>query len=243
METRKILKKLGNSLLDGIFPRRCPVCDRIVGGSSALICVKCRRQLDYIFEPKCKKCGKKLHEGGGQYCHDCSVKPHSFDSGLALYEYHSVKQSIYRFKYEGRCDYAEFFGREIAEFLGEEIGVWGAEALVPVPLHKGRERKRGYNQAELLAEVMSGYLSIPVEAGLVKRSRNTVPQKELNHAARQKNLKKAFKIPANDVKLKTIIIVDDIYTTGSTMDALSKELKRAGVQKVYFIALSIGEGM
>lgn len=127
--------------------------------------------------------------------------------------------------------------------LGNFIRACRADAFVPVPLHKSRKRKRGYNQAEVLARELSALTGIPVCTDLIGRVKKTAPMKELSAAQRQNNLKKAFKILRNDVKLKTIIIVDDIYTTGSTIDAVSRELKSVGVEKIYFVALAIGRGI
>ncbi len=178
-----------------------------------------------------------------ELCHDCSGKTHLFDKGRALYEYESIREALYRMKYAGRKEYAEFFALELSLFLKEEILKWNADALIPVPLHSTRQRKRGFNQAQLLAEHLGEFLGIPVRSDLLKRCKKTVPQKELSLAERQNNLKKAFKISQYDVKLKTIIVIDDIFTTGSTIDAMSSELRRAGVQKIYFITLAIGEGI
>jgi predicted amidophosphoribosyltransferase len=102
---------------------------------------------------------------------------------------------------------------------------------------------RGFNQAEILAKELGILTGIPVETKLIRRVRKTVPMKELSSAERQNNLKRAFKISRNDVKLSTIVIIDDIYTTGSTIDAMSYEFRRMGVKHIYFMTLSIGRGL
>ena len=117
-----------------------------------------------------------------------------------------------------------------------------ADAIIPVPLHYKRMRQRGYNQAKLFAEALGKAWNIPVKHRLVVRHKNTQPLKQLNPAQRQNNLKKAFKLAQNDVKLKTIIIVDDIYTTGSTIDSVARVFLQAGVHKVFFVTLAIGKG-
>lgn len=193
-------------------------------------------------EPCCKKCGKKIHSLQKEYCADCEKKKHSFESGQALFTYdEKLKASIYRFKYKGRVEYAEFYGEEITKQFGDKIRAWKPDALVPVPLHKSREYKRGYNQSYEIAKVIGEQLKIPVRNDILLRVKKTVPQKELDENGRQNNLKKAFKLRQNDVKLDTIIIIDDIYTTGSTVDAVAVELLHAGVQKIHYIALAIGE--
>jgi ComF family protein len=112
--------------------------------------------------------------------------------------------------------------------------------MIAVPLHPKRFRKRGYNQAELLAKELSARMEVPFYKDIVRRTKNTAPLKLLNASERQNNLKKAFKIGRNDVKWKSVIIVDDIYTTGSTIDACASVLLEIGIQKIYFVALAIG---
>lgn len=189
------------------------------------------------------KCGKKLADAQTEYCGDCMRRRHLFDRGRALYAYKSVSDSIYRFKYKGRQEYAAYYAACIERELGDWIRRCGADALVPVPIHTSRRRRRGYNQAEVLAKELGRLTGIPVEGNLIGRVRKTVPMKELSVDERQNNLKRAFKICRNDVKLNTIIIVDDIYTTGSTIDAMSYELRRAGVRRIYFVTLAIGNGL
>ncbi|MBO5336047.1 MAG: ComF family protein [Lachnospiraceae bacterium] len=230
------------NILQLLFPLRCPVCDDIVRPYGAKICVPCREKLKLLTPPWCMQCGKKLYTDG-YLCQDCQRKKHKYLRGRALYEYESAAPAIYRFKYGKRQEYADFFGEEIARFLGNFIRQCNPDGLIPVPLHAKRMRHRGYNQAQLLAESMGRYLDISVYANLIKRVKNTRPLKHQNAAERENNLKKAFNIAQNDVKLDTVIIVDDIYTTGSTMDEVADVLRQHGVKKIYFIALACGKGL
>ena len=226
-----------------LFPRRCPVCDRPVKPAGRLCCTACAAKLHYVKEPVCMKCGKELRNSEQEYCFDCAHKKHLYDRGVSLYRYSSIKGCVYRFKYSGRQEYAAFLGREMALHLGRQILSWKPDALIPVPLHPKRLRSRGYNQAELLAREAGAVLQVPVLTDWLVRVKNTVPQKLLDGAKRQNNLKKAFKIGRDDVKLNTIVIVDDIYTTGSTIDEIASECRKHGVKRIYFAALSIGNGM
>lgn len=232
-----------NALVNMVFPRRCPVCDEPVPMGEGLICSRCRTKPQYITEPRCRRCGKQMMRGMTEFCHDCVQRRHVYDYGYALYDYQSMRKSIYRFKYGKRCEYAAFYARDIWERLSDEICMMEADSIVPVPVHASRKRSRGYNQAELVAAELSRLTGIRMYENLVKRVRKTVPQKELTIQERQNNLKKAFNITTNVVKLNKTILVDDIYTTGSTLDAVALELRRHGVKSVYFIALCIGEGM
>ena len=228
------------TLKDLLFPRRCPVCDRPVKPAGELICANCRPKLRYVHPPFCLKCGRQLSDAGQEYCADCAHKRHVYDRGISLYQYQSVRNTIYRFKYGARREYAEFLGGEMACRLGRQILAWKPDARIPVPLHKKRLEKRGYNQATLLAGQIGDRLGIPVLSDWIIREKNTAPLKQLDAAERQNNLKKAFKIRRDDVKLSTIVIIDDIYTTGSTVDEIAAECRKKGVHTVCFAALSAG---
>ena len=230
-------------ILDLVYPRRCPVCDEPVPAPDGLICRECRPKIRYIRGARCRKCGKGLSDETKVYCGDCERRTHIFDHGYALYSYKEMRDSIYQFKSKGRSEYAKFYAQDICRNLREEIDMMEAQALIPVPLHPSRERERGYNQSQVLAQELSRQLGIPVRSDIVKRVQKTVPQKELDELGRQNNLKRAFFIGTDVVKLKKVIVVDDVYTTGSTVDAVAKELKAHGVGKVFFITLCIGEGV
>lgn len=130
----------------------------------------------------------------------------------------------------------------MAERYEDLLRSWNPDALVPIPLHKTRKRKRGFNQAQLLAEKLGKRLEIPVEKRILERTKKTGPQKELNDVQRRANLKNAFQVRQNDVRLKRIVLVDDIYTTGSTIDAAAAVLLEHGAEKVHFLTICIGRG-
>lgn len=240
MEYREKAAKIWERGLDLIFPARCPVCDR-PAPFPELICPACSGKFVRVKAPRCLKCGKHIGDEREEYCRGCRLTMHKFERGKGLFEYRSMADSMYRFKYAGRREYARFYGERIAEELGETMRGWQPDALVPVPVHRSRKRERGYNQAEVLAREIGRRTGISVDCRLIKRVRKTLPQKLLDDRERQNNLKRAFKIDRNDVKLKRVILIDDIYTTGSTIDACAAELKRAGIEKVYFIAAAIGK--
>lgn len=188
------------------------------------------------------KCGKPLRFES-EYCMDCRKKGHAYDRGRALFLYDDrLRDSIAAFKYRGRREYKKFYGEEMALSFEAQAARWRPEVLVPIPLHSSRKRKRGYNQAELLARELGKRWGIPVETGLLVRGEKTLPQKGLGSRERKQNMKTAFKIRENRVKFKTILLIDDIYTTGSTMDAAARALKEKGAMKVYFLCIGIGSG-
>ena len=188
--------------------------------------------------PRCKKCGKPVENGVKEFCGDCNRKKHYYNSGRVVWVYtKEMRQSIYRFKYDNKREYADFYVTELVRLYGGWIKRLDVDAIIPVPLHKSKYRKRGFNQAQVLAEAIGRQLEIPVLSDILVRNKNTTAQKNLNDKQRQENVKNAFKIINNEVQLKKILLVDDIYTTGSTIDAVARILKGDGVKEVYFICL------
>lgn len=226
-----------------LFPRRCPVCDQIVIPKGELICPECRKQLSYVSGSVCMRCGKELLEPDGEYCMGCKKHRRTFEKGAALLNYNEVSaHSMVQIKYKNKREYLDFYSAEIVHRLGRQIAFMRADALIPVPVHPSRKRIRGYNQAEELAKRLSNHTGIPVFAELLVRSKKTMPQKELTPALRLKNLEQAFSVKEGAVwkELESVILVDDIYTTGSTIEACARALKRAGIGHIFFVSICIG---
>ncbi|MCR4806573.1 MAG: ComF family protein [Lachnospiraceae bacterium] len=231
-----------SQVTDILYPRRCPVCDDVVAGPGLLVCEDCKDCFTPIEDPYCMKCGKPMQDETVLLCGECMKRPHEFTRGRAAFVYDDVlKESVYRFKYGNRPEYAKMYASAMAERLDTYAKSVKADALVPIPLHKSRLRERGYNQAELLADRLSEHLGIPVRKDILARVGKTRVQKSLGASQRENNLKKAFKIASDVVKLNNIILVDDIFTTGSTMDAAAACLKEAGVAEVYFLVLGMAD--
>ena len=229
---------------DLFFPRRCPVCDRPVKPYGALICRDCAEVPRAVGPSACCKCGKPV-EPEEEYCSDCRQHRHMYYRGAASFRYRSISGSLYRFKYEGRREYADYYGREMARtldgFLAELGGGHTPQILVPVPCSAQRMRKRGYNQAAILARKLAENSGIPVAEDALTREKDTQAMRNMSASERQKNLKKAFHAYGNSVRLKSIMLIDDIYTTGATIDACAGALLEAGAKEVSFLTLAIGE--
>ncbi len=236
------VKNALGKVVDLLYPRRCAICDEVLPSGRKYICRECVKKPVYIREPYCSKCGRQLPESA-EYCRDCEKTSHEFAQGRAVFDYGSIAKSLYRFKYSGRAEYARFYAKAIYERNRDYLRVMAPDALVPVPLHEKRMRKRGYNQAEEITKELSKLTGIPVRAGLVQRTSDTQALKSLGRNERRKILKNAFKIQENDVKLEKVCVIDDIYTTGSTIDEIARVLKEAFGCKVYFLAVTIGRGL
>lgn len=229
-----------------IFPRTCPICADIVTPAGALICADCARRLPLVRQPVCKKCGKEILSELVEYCLDCSRHPRSFEAGMALLNYDEmVGRSMAEIKYKNRREYLDFYAEALSIRYRKQIGRIRPDLLIPVPVHASRKRSRGFNQAEELAKRLGKLWALPVNARFLVRGRKTNPQKELSPSERLKNLQDAFECRhralEGDVP-NTVILIDDIYTTGSTVEACTRILKAAGVERVYVTVICIGSG-
>ena len=240
------MKELWTSLL---FPRRCPVCGEITEPEGALICGDCLGRLSPVRSPFCKRCGKEILSEQAEFCGDCMRHPRSFASGVSLLNYNeAARTSLAAVKYKNRREYLDFYSQAIARRYGKWLASLRPDALVPVPVHASRRRRRGFNQAEELARRLSALTGIPCQSDILIRNRKTAPQKELNPAERLKNLQSAFGLSPHyrehpEDLPGVIVLVDDIYTTGSTMEACSRILLSAGADRVHILTVCIGKGV
>lgn len=234
-----------SELLSLLYPRRCPICEDIVRQKEGLIHEECRQQLYFIKEPRCMKCGKPIEDENQEYCFDCHGKKLSYIKGFPCIKYDSnMSKSIAAFKYKSKKEYADFYVDEILKEYKSIFLRLQFDALVPVPIHVSKYKERGYNQAELIANGIGKQINVPVESAMLIRNRKTLPQKELNDKERLKNLQEAFEI-RNEYKYskyQRVLLVDDIYTTGSTVETCAKLLRTVGVGEVYYTSVCIGQG-
>ena len=175
-------------------------------------------------------------------CTDCRTHARSFIQCRALLSYDERMRDIMAdIKYNGKREYLKLFGLLAADKLGAWIAGNNINCLIPVPIHASRLLKRGYNQSELLCEYISELTHIPVRRDIIIREKKTAAQKELNVDERLLNLQNAFKPAGKLPQGSRALIVDDIYTTGSTMEACTECLRAAGAEAVYGLAVCIGE--
>ncbi len=236
------IKKLPSALISLLYPRRCPVCGSIVTAPEVLIHSACLAKLSMIKQPACKRCGKEVFSDAAEYCFDCARHHRSFDGGAALLNYNEpARKSMMAVKYNNRREYLDFYSEAMSLRFGQQIAVWRPEVLVPIPVHPSRRRQRGFNQAEELARRLGKRWNMPVNQTLLRRNKKTLPQRELNPKERLENLRAAFEIGTVTGRVpQTVLLVDDIYTTGSTMEACTRVLKAAGVKRVYFLTICTG---
>lgn len=229
-----------------MYPEKCVICHRILESKRPGMCSVCRSKLQPLTEPRCKRCSKPLADNDieGELCDNCRDRIFSVRQGFALYPYNEqMQRAVKNFKYRGELAGGTFFADEMAETYGAWIRKILPEVIIPVPIHKKRKRFRGFNQAACLAEQIGKRLGIPVEADYLIRRENTTPQKELDSRARLYNLQKGFEVQnMSGKRYRRILLVDDIYTTGATLEACGMTLRRAGTEEIYFLCLCIGRG-
>ena len=243
------LKKVKETILELIYPSKCPFCGEIVSAGKKHstehngICKACREKLPYIGEVRCMCCGKPLTDPTEEYCYDCTRQKHLFVDGRSLWVHKdAVENAVYAMKYQNRRIYGQTFGKEMAEHFLSYLWERKITLIVPVPLHSRRKRKRGFNQAQELGIRLSAKTGISMRTEFLKRTKKTLPQKELDAGARLKNLEQAFVCGRLPSGIRTVLLVDDIYTTGSTMEACSRALKNAGVERIIPAVICIGSG-
>lgn len=231
-------------ILSILFPARCALCDRVLSIGKKGICPACEKYRQKIAKAYCMKCGKPLEEKR-EYCRECESREREFTAGHSAFLYDArMKNSIARFKYHGRREYAGYYAAELYRQWGDWIRRLSPDALVPVPVHRKRLAKRGFNQAREVAYSLSALCGVPVADDWLVRIQDTKPMKELNRIERRANLNQAFFIFPQKGELyknvKCVIIIDDIYTTGSTIEACAQALKHQGVKIVCFLCVCTG---
>jgi ComF family protein len=239
-------------LLDWIYPNDiyCIACGRpLPAGTAAALCAQCTDEIHWAVTCLCEKCGKPLAENNRKaFCGDCLRDEHRFRKGYACALYDGPAAEIIRdMKYRGKPSHAEAIAallaariKAAADPVTGELPAW--DAVVPVPMYPGKKEKRGYNQAELLARGLAKRLGLPLLADTLRRTRETGVMSSLSLGERKQNLSDAFCVTdaAGKLRGKTILLTDDVYTTGSTADACAEALFAAGCSQVDFIAFAIG---
>jgi ComF family protein len=220
---------LRNALLDFLFPPRCVVCRRCGGW----LCAACAAQFEKIAPPVCHRCGRPL---ASPHCPYCVKLPIGIDGTRAVAFFEgALREAIHAFKYLHRIELAEHFGAMLHTYL--LTFPLPVDTIVPVPLHTAREQTRGYNQSALLADALSARQHLPVWHAVLTRTRATRSQTELDAMSRRDNVRAAF-TASPQVRGAHILLIDDVCTTGATMDACGAALYAQGAKSVWGLAVA-----
>jgi ComF family protein len=214
-----------SSIFNHSFQQHCLLCGAASGPHT--ICAACHTDLPWHRQSQCPKCA--LPTLGGEICGACLKHPPAFDHTHAALAYtFPLDRLIPRLKYQGRLAIAPALGSVLSDAVAAQPR---PDLLVPMPLHPTRIRERGFNHATEITRVIAKKTGLPFDTNTCQRIRDTPPQMGLKHDARRRNVRGAFAC-SNEVQGLHIALVDDVMTTGTSLDELAATLKRAGARKV-----------
>ncbi len=238
------LRALGASLVELFLPRRCAGCQRAwLHGHQGFWCDACLDELPWLASPICPQCGRpfsKSPSAPDHLCGDCLLSVFLFDHARsATYHAGVVRERIHQLKFGGQLHWVPPLVELLVHLIRREAAVLSADMIFPVPLHIKRLRQRGFNQAGLLARYLGRRVALPVYYDVLERKSWTEPQTRLNREERLHNVKDAFHVAdAGKIKERRILLVDDVYTTGTTLNECAKILKAAGAAVVHAVTIS-----
>lgn len=231
-----ILEQLKENITDILFPRRCPLCGAVINRNER-ICSKCSKDVEFIRRPICRTCGRPLHN-----C-DCSVRRYAFLRNVSPMVYtKAAKRGIHRMKFHNSPSSCIYFGKLMANVVRTEYIDTGIkfDCVVGVPMHSDDYRNRGYNQAVLLAKTVARELELPHYVHVLVKHRKNSAQHTLSFKERQLNIKGVFRVTKPDmIRGCTVLLCDDVTTSGSTLNECAVTLLEAGAKAVYCVTATV----
>jgi ComF family protein len=236
-------------LVDWLYPPRCRACSGTIYGRDAeYFCGVCWPQIRLVSHPLCNRCGRPFPDARGDdhQCAACLTRTPYFARARAWGCYpreeiaeHPLRQVVQKFKYGRKVSLGKPLGRLMAQGCQEFLEACYMDLIIPVPLHPKRLRWRGFNQSLLLARQVSRMYGVPVDPFLLSRNRETPPQTQLTEEERRKNVRGAFATNGGrPLKERSVLLVDDVYTSGATVNECSRVLVRGGAREVYVLTLA-----
>lgn len=227
------IDKTGRFLFDLLYPPRCVNCQK----TNEWLCPECLSNISFITPPVCQRCGIPTY--GSPHCVACKNNPAKYIGGIrsaSFYEDNPIRPAIHCLKYGNHRAAVSALGRMLVDTYC--VYQLEADVIVPVPLHASRLKERGYNQSELLAREVAAFLDLPLDTKTLQRVRNTKSQVELGTRERRQNVVDAFACGSDRLAGQRVLLIDDVCTTGSTLDACAAALKDRGVASVWGLTLA-----
>ena len=254
------IRRIGNEILDLVYPPGlyCICCGKIIDESRPYrLCNDCMRSMNWNTGRSCERCGRPLADTDpGKLCFGCAQREaigqeKNFDRGYACTGYGACAQAvIFALKYAGHADIGDTLGEILYDYMlsvyDEDVLAGMYDVVIPVPIHADKLKKRGFNHAELIGQGFTKRADLRFDPGALVRTRGTVPMKGLGPAERRANIRGAFTIRNSrltQIQGARILLIDDIFTTGSTIDEISSLLKCHGASRVDFLAFAAAGDM
>lgn len=237
------LAEVLNDLSEVIFPPQCLGCAEIMHPfNGQIFCPACEEKINFITGSICNLCGTTFPDSPAEshLCGDCLEKKPYFSYARAIFKYEDIiLNAIHQFKYKNNISTGEILAYFMAGFSFPDIDFTDYSLIIPVPLHIRRLRERGFNQSLILARAIGEKQQIPVDFSLLKRHKFTLTQTGSNKKERTQNIKGAFEVSdQKKISGKNIILIDDVYTTGATVNECAKTMIKAGARKVAILTLA-----
>jgi ComF family protein len=237
---REWLAEAGDAIVSVFFPAGCRICDRLlIRASRVPICEACLDSFRRIVGRQCQFCGQPWLGAGDSesaelICRACQLRTYAFARARSFGMYDgALVRAILMLKFEQMQPLGEWFAAKLAELVRMEATAFGADVVVPVPLHRDREKERGYNQAALISKPLARSLGLPHQAVLLVRTRPRPDKQVLSLEERWASVRGAFATrPGSQVDKLRVLLVDDVLTTGATLDACARALLDSGAKSV-----------
>jgi competence protein ComFC len=237
--------ELKDDILDFVYPQHCAICKKHLRREEKDVCEVCWNSLVTLPDPFCPYC-RSFYEPGDTKCSFCESAGKTIeDHKIALVRSSGrfddyYRELIHRFKYGKKIPLGKRLAQRLGETINGDYSFLESDFLIPVPLHKSRHREREFNQSEVLAEEISKITGISVLKSGLKRRKNTKDQTNLSPQQREENVRGAFAVTQPDmINNKKIILVDDVITTGATLNECARMLKQAGAEKILGMTIAV----
>jgi len=242
---KRFILDIKDDLLDFVYPQTCPICRNPLKREEKDVCEECWKALAVLPSPYCPYCKSLIESEDEITNHQCPKLSRPGDRrilavrSLGTFDDHYQKL-IHRLKYEKKIQLGKRLAQKLGESISEENEFAGRDMVIPVPLHRARERERGFNQSEVVAEGISRAMGISLTKDILKRKRHTKDQTYLNAQQRAENVKGAFVVTQPEkIDGKSVILVDDVMTTGATLNECARMLRDAGATRILAATLAV----
>jgi len=245
LKVKDFLRELKDDILDLVYPQSCSICRKPLGRGEKDVCEGCWKTLAILPAPFCPYCKSFLEDEGTVFEHRCVYLSKPEDRKIftarSLGTFDDYYQKlIHRFKYDKKIPLGKRLAQSLGQIVAQDEDFASCDLVIPVPLHRARHRERGFNQSEILAEGVSQAINLPLVKDILKRKKNTKDQTYLNAQQRTENVRDAFMvIQPERINERDVILVDDVITTGATLNECARMLQKAGAKRIFAVTLAV----